>query len=307
MRHSSWHLRESELEAVLDVCVFCGGAHFRHVALVQQNPDISFRLCTRCLAASASRLPKEDVLDRYYRGSYEGLPSHKEAMSRIASPENRCRIGRHILNLVPELSRRGGSFSILDFGASDGAIALGIAQTLLDSGVEKVRVALVDYERCPASVLPRPGISIEWFDSLDKVKSVFDLVIASAVIEHVRYPENDIRTLLRSLSPGGTFYCRAPWMLPVHRLLSTFFIRQDLLYPAHLHDLGAHFWNGYFNEICEQHGCKVILSRPSIVETLYKEHFFRTLFASLMKMPSMISRKYPLVGGWEVAVRKPLS
>lgn len=46
--------------------------------------------------------------------------------------------------------------------------------------------------------------------------NVFDVVFSFAVLEHVRNPANAAREMARVLKPGGTIFCQAPFLAPLH-------------------------------------------------------------------------------------------
>lgn len=85
------------------------------------------------------------------------------------------------------------------------------------------------------------------------------------------------------------------------KLLARFGVRLDFTYPAHLYDFGEGFWKKFFAK--SGINFKLIISRPSMVETTFTQNFPRTLIAYILKAPWYILRKnYGLVGGWEVFV-----
>jgi hypothetical protein len=107
------------------------------------------------------------------------------------------------------------------------------------------------------------------------------------------------------METGGVMYARTPFILPFIRLANLTGIGVDFSYPCHLHDLGARFWNNFTGNIPVPGTYEIIHSRPSIVETTFKHHFFRTLLAYTLKAPGFVFQKhYPLVGGWEVMIKK---
>jgi hypothetical protein len=88
-------------------------------------------------------------------------------------------------------------------------------------------------------------------------------------------------------------------MLPLMKLLARFGIRLDFTFPAHLYDFGQEFWSKIFVKSIPNF--KLIVSRPSMVETTFAQNFLRTLIAYILKAPWYVFRKhYGLVGGWEI-------
>jgi hypothetical protein len=89
------------------------------------------------------------------------------------------------------------------------------------------------------------------------------------------------------------------------KIFSLIGIKWDFTYPAHIHDLGEDFWVSYFGSDNIHCQFKLLESKPSIVQTTFKEHFLRTVVAYLLKAPWYIFGNYwKLVGGWEVFVQK---
>ena len=142
-------------------------------------------------------------------------------------------------------------------------------------------------------------------DTLKGIQSNYDIVIASAIIEHLPQPNDILNRLLNLIDKGGIFYARTPYVVPFIKLFRFFGIKWDFTYPAHVHDLGQEFWESYFNHTVSSSDFEIIESKPSIVETTFQEHFTRTLVAYVLKTPwYLLGRMYKFVGGWEVFIRK---
>jgi SAM-dependent methyltransferase len=140
-------------------------------------------------------------------------------------------------------------------------------------------------------------------------KRRFDLVIASAVIEHLPEPVEATRKLLLMLAPGGCLYARTPYVLPIFQILSRAGIPYDFTFPAHFHDLGPTFWANILKTLKLDSGEFVITdSRPSLVESIFADNFTRTLLSNIVKAPWWVFRNfYPFVGGWEAIIaRRPI-
>ena len=113
--------------------------------------------------------------------------------------------------MAPHL--QGPSLRILDFGGGDGAIASAFAKQLLllkAPDVSQVDITVVD----PSEAVPQPSqdaISMQKCRTIDEVSGRFQLVIASASLEHIQRPVNELRKLTALLDPGGIFYARTPY------------------------------------------------------------------------------------------------
>ena len=210
------------------------------------------------------------------------------------------RFAKHLVKQISEKILEK-NITILDFGGGDGSIACALGNQL---NREVVEITVVDYsENCLNYI--RGNTKVIYKKKLDEVMGQFNLVIASAVIEHLPNPNSTLIELLAHLQPGGIFYARTPSVLPLMKICSVFGIKWDFTYPAHIHDLGQEFWEKYFQNPNISPHFKVLDSRPSIVETSFKMHFFRTLAAYALKLPwILLGRRYKLVGGWEIFVQR---
>jgi hypothetical protein len=196
---------------------------------------------------------------------------------------------------------------ILDYGGGDGSLAQAIASKILDKAGRDchVQIDLVDYE-APAVSSDR-RIAVRGHKDLSDIEGDYDLIIASAVLEHVPQVNGVVRGLVASARPGAYFYARTPFMVPLARLIGKF----DLTYPAHVHDMGCSFWHRFAQTFGLQ--ADLIVSRPSLIETTLFEAPARTVAAFVMKLPSHLELSlrrprpvdpiWKLVGGWEVVLR----
>lgn len=243
-------------------------------------------------------MPTNAALDSYY-ADYFKSPLSSASHEKITIDDHRrfgvylaSRFGKH-------LNRK--HVRILDFGGGDGAISYYVSCLLVKAGVESVELMIVDYNETPVRSQDE-RIRIDRKSTLEEIgASRFDIVIASAIIEHIPQPAGVLHSLLGSLEAGGVFYARTPCIVPLMRLLRLVGLRIDFTYPAHVHDLGQDFWETYFRKP----GFEMLVSKPSIVETTLKRHFLRTIVAYALKAPwYLFGRNYRLVGGWEVFVKK---
>jgi 2-polyprenyl-3-methyl-5-hydroxy-6-metoxy-1,4-benzoquinol methylase len=244
-------------------------------------------------------MPKEDVLEKYYSQYY----ADSELRRTISSAE---RFARHVTGLMPGLAQ-SNTIRILDYGGGDGSLAQAIASKIIDEASKDyhVQIDLVDYE-APA-VLSDRRIAVRGYKDLSEIEGDYDLILASAVLEHVPQVNGVIRTLVASARPGAYFYARTPFMVPLARLIR----KSDLTYPAHVHDMGSSFWNRFVQTFGLR--ADLLVSRPSLIETAFSEAPARTVAALVMKLPSHLElalrRPRPidpiwtLVGGWEVVLR----
>ncbi|MEN6461516.1 MAG: methyltransferase domain-containing protein [Syntrophomonas sp.] len=296
--HESLHLDMNQLLPPDEKCPFCFSKDRKRTVLLQKDPDVYLLICKNCYAASASRIPTEEALDQFYSNYYVGEMTNKIT---FYLPE---RLAVHIYkNSKSFIDRK--KISILDFGGGDGAIAVELAKKLIANKCEHVKITLVDYNSQIKNINDS-RINIKHHSKLNEINNQqYDIIIASAIIEHLPQPINELTSLLKLIRKGGVFYARTPYIFPILTLFNTFRLNLDFTYPGHLHDLGPLFWNNIINNLKLSEGYQIIRSAPSMVETSFKENFFRTLCAYILKAPWFVFRnKYKIVGGWEVFIRR---
>ena len=303
--HRSQHLSEEQLLPAHPACPFCGSTERVALFELQAEPSVELLRCRQCHAASASRMPTAAALADYY-GSYYGSAAQDDGGA--VTFDSSARFGTH-LGRVSEPFLANAELSFLDFGGGDGTLGLRLAEYYRARGVEKVAVTVVDYNETVARSAD-PCIDMAAVRELTEIPAgaQFDFVIASASIEHLPDPGPVLRALMARLRPGGLFYARTPWVAPFFRLGRVVGARLDFTYPAHLHDLGRPFWESFVSRVSRQPdgpNLRLILSKPSIIETVFSQHAVRTAAALAFKAPWYLGvRGWPLVGGWEMFCRK---
>jgi hypothetical protein len=291
--HAGINLAEKELLVAAQFCPLCSFNGERKIVLtLQRSPDVFLLRCPCCHGASASRMPKPEALETYYR-SYLRDCSSRVTFYRPA------RFARHILNLA---GKRWAQpvFHILDFGGGDGALSNALAELLLAgaSQARKVEIDLVDYHEAPAT--PSMNTAIRRLKSLKEASAdYYELVLASAIVEHIPEPAADIQTLFAAIGANGCFYARTPWVGPLLGLLERLGIDFDFTYPAHVHDLGKPFWEHLIERVpIAKSRVRLRHSHPSIVETGFGDSPLRTLAAYVLKAPwRLLPNTYAVVGG----------
>jgi len=299
--HRSELLAESDLVPVAPgegaTCPFCSGTACHPVWTLQDSPPITLLCCTDCHGISASRMPTDRALSRYYGSYYQGDASAEQITfdrpDRLAQ-----RIAAHY---IP--SHNTAQISILDFGGGDGTVANLVAAALLKTREAVINIDIVDYAE--KTVEPaHPNVHLTHKSSIEEVAARYDIVIASAVVEHHPMAGELLSRLLDHVrEETGLFYARTPSMLPLMSLASKVGFQLDFTYPGHLHDLGQRFWETYLDR--RQDEFQLLESTPSIPETTFRAHFLRALAARLFKAPwYLLGRRYTCVGGWQVFVRR---
>jgi len=243
-------------------------------------------------------MPSPEYLEAYYGSYYEG----KEEKVTFSGKD---RFAAHLLRALP-VSWGGEHVRILDFGGGDGALAIAVAVRLLERFPQgSFDITVVDRETPAPS--PDKRIRIAQRNSLQETEELQDMVLASAVLEHIPDLHPILHALANRIGPGGLFYARTPYALPFARI----FPALDLTWPAHVHDLGSGFWNCFVDLFGLQ--ARYLASRPSLVASSWREEPLRALVAHSLKLPASLeaalsppSRKrrfWHLVGGWEVLLQ----
>jgi 2-polyprenyl-3-methyl-5-hydroxy-6-metoxy-1,4-benzoquinol methylase len=252
-------------------------------------------------------MPTDKALEVYYGNYYSGSTCEQSTRGEAAKItfDKPVRLVKRIRSGITK-SFQGRRVDILDFGGGDGTVSSLLGATLLEENVCKdVRIVLVDL----SGEVPRnqeSRIVVENRTRLEDDGQHYDIVIASAILEHIPSPTEVLRSLLCSLEKGGVFYARTPSHAALLRLLPLRQIRRLLFtYPGHVHDMGQHFWENILSELTLLPAFRMLWSRPSLVERTWRESFFRTLAAYLLKAPwHVLGGRYGLVGGWEVLIQK---
>ena len=299
--HAGKFLQEHELLPEAEACGWCNfGGNRARVLPLQGSPDVWLLRCPVCHAVSASRVATDAAIDSYYASYYSDT-----ALRRVTcgSP---FRHARHIcrnLKLPPNLPR----IAVLDFGGGDGSISYAVAVELGRRSDAPIDIVVVDYNKVLVSQT-HPRITMSNASTLQEIPADqrFHLVLASSILEHLPEPAEITRKLLGVLAPGGCFYARTPYVIPLLRMCRRVNVAFDFTFPGHFHDLGQDFWENILPTLNLASGdWTLVRSGPSVVDTSFSEYFGRTLLAYVMKAPWWILRRsYPLVGGWEVFINR---
>lgn len=297
--HKGVHVNRADVYEATEACPVCLSRQARQsIFEIQSNPEIDMLLCTICGAASASHMPRPELLDRYYAQYYK----YNSGTYTFHNPQ---RFARHLLKSMRRVEE-ASSLRILDFGGGDGSLAVEMAQVLQNRATRPISITIevIDYAspREPATT----SVSIIGRRDLAEVQGPFNIILASAILEHIPDAHSAIRGLAALACSGAFMYARTPYILPIARLLPAI----DITYPAHVHDMGATFWQRFIETF--RLSARLMSSRPSLVETTLREAPLRTVAAHLLKSPALAelkllgrnrSPRWNLVGGWEAVLR----
>jgi methyltransferase family protein len=291
---SGTHLSRLEIYPAEGRCPICSYAGRRNKRIMIQNdPEILLLFCPQCSGLSASHMPTHEALARYYGSYYQ----HRER-ERITFYKP-IRLARHIASMVALNSAH--DLHIMDFGGGDGSISVLTAGLISREMQQPAHVQVVDLvEGEPAQ---SSSVNIEFVHDLRNARGNCDLIIASAVFEHIPDLASVIPQVIGKLRLGGFLYVRTPYMLPFMKIIGL-----DMTYPGHVHDLGDRFWGNLpkWSSI----PVKIVRARPAIVESGFRQNFIVTIAAHCLKFPSRVEclwTRHPifkLYGGWEVLIRR---
>jgi len=201
--HRSSHLSEDMLEQPNLACSFCGSTDRKKILVLQDGPLVYLVECLTCKAVSASRMPTNHSLEEYYAEYYQS-PLFVDASQKVTF-DGVGRFGKHMAEGFTKCEIKK-EISILDFGGGDGSISYQVAKELLSEGGNFVNITVVDYDNGAVNS-DCNAISIKKLSELNDVEGRHDFVIASAILEHVPYPEEIIGLLLGKTGGRHLYTC----------------------------------------------------------------------------------------------------
>lgn len=295
----AYNIEESDL-IKNEKCGFCESTEFISLQQYFQKPDIHFVKCKNCGAVTYDKQFSQAALDKMY-SNYE---YHSEDEVQSVTFYGSERFAKHISKYVDFAEK--DKVKILDFGGGDGALAYFTALQLKKRNPKMIiEILVVDYCNSLYKSDRSDGITMRHDFPLSKVEEEFDLIIASAIIEHLPKPAEEVKKLFTLLTGGGYIYFRTPYVYPLWRDLRRFGITYKTLYPQHIWDLGGGWYDGLVSYVkYEKEDIHLILSKPSIVEESFKINFWIALASYVLKAPWYICHKWPYTGGWEAIYKK---
>ncbi len=284
-------------------CGCCGNTSFKSLIPLRNKPSINYIKCEHCKAITYDYIYSQQGIDEMYQSSdyYQDYEKHGTSKITFYGAE---RIAKHILKHIK--IEKKNTISVLDFGGGDGAIAYSIAELLLRKFICKdVNIIVVDYNEILYDA-SNPHIHISRCFPLETIHNdTFEIVIASAVIEHLPVPGSYVKKLFDIAAQNGYIYFRTPYVYPIYKALKKLGINYDTGFPGHIWDLGEEWWCNAASLIgYSESKVKLIHSRPSIVEKSLKAEFIKALAAYIMKSIWYLNHKWKYVGGWETIYQK---
>jgi SAM-dependent methyltransferase len=299
------YLQENCLLPPDPCCPLCGSQNRFPIGTIQRNPLVTLLECRTCYACSVSRMPSLQASERYYQGYYgkpKGLPD--EGRITFDQPE---RLAKYLVAKTVRSLQSRPVIRILDFGGGDGTIALKTAECFLMQGIAYVSVTVADVNETIVSSNDK-RITLTKANNLHELSdNDYDLIIASAILEHIPNPKQSFLSLSGLLSDGGHIYIRTPFFSPFIKFFNCFGIQWDFSFPAHLHDFGPVFWKNFLVCLSKEGKAnfEVITSKPPLIETVWELHFFKTLAAFYFRAPFyLLGSRYKFVGSWETILKR---
>jgi len=305
-RYGFKQLSPDQLDERTANCIFCGSTRLFETGITaQQSPRVKYLECQDCCARFLDRQPTEIFLDQYYA-------TDEYSRTLTTSPAKAKRFAQRIISseVGRDLQASPSAIRILDFGGGNGRLGLTAAEVISqnDYGFTE-EVSVVDIYR-PTEELGAQFIPASQLFELQAER--YNLVIASASLEHVKDPGSVLQALYGACSEGGYLYFRVPSVFPLGK-----FFQQILLYPEHLSHMNPRFW-----KLIPRHlgwSGQFVYSRPAAPDDHLKDNPMRYLIASALKLPARIEvslrrlirlsspPRYECAGGWEVLFKKMVS
>lgn len=194
-------------------CCFCGGTSLRCVRRGLYHPTrqdhgpFDFYRCDSCGSGTTAEPPTREQLADLYGSFREGLPVLHRA---ITSDDPQVAWYRKCVDRVARLTGFDGDseFRWIDVGAGGGELS-----DMIAGRFPRSRGTAIDLHARPA--LLRDLERVDWRrgdvnESFAAGLPRVDLVVSTAVWEHVLRPDRFAAELLKLLSPAGTLYLVCP-------------------------------------------------------------------------------------------------
>ncbi|MFT5813641.1 MAG: hypothetical protein ACI9VT_001394 [Psychroserpens sp.] len=279
-------------------CPLCLSTGAMNTELVlQEAPEVLMLECQNCKGVTANRYPDNEFLESLYDSSH-----YTSDMMASTRPVDRC--AKKIISKI-DLSGRD-SVRIVDYGGSKGYLSSSVIDLITRKyPAITIEAYVVDFE-CQ---LEDPRINFLSIDDFFEKENNFDVIILSAVLEHLPEYRKTMKKVINSWNKDGFLYIRTPYEAPLAKLLQSYKIR----WPRHIHDMGSYFLENIFSTY--EINPRLIYSAPSVIEADYKLDSKRFILALVLKIPGIIESAvlksafgykgsiWKLVGGWEVVYK----
>lgn len=276
----------------LDICPDCNHNIQDDYLILQNNPQVKMVKCEKCKLSYANKMPSQTFLDKLYEPSIykANLTSNKKNTQFLA---------KKIFNKIKFTKNK---IKILDFGGGNGSLSIELISLFEEINISAHSLVVDVYNSCSYK-----NVSFQHVNEFRKNQQKFDIVLASAVLEHLPNFVTITDLLLNKLNNYGYFYCRTPWEYEISKTFRFYKIK----WPRHLYDIGGDYWVNFFKK---KEDFVMIVNETSNSE-ISTNHIFKYFIAKLLKSISHIEKflfrgkdyhqpKWPYVGGWDIIVRK---
>jgi len=287
------------------LCPFCTSPDFKKCFSIQGVGDVFMNECHVCKLKYVSHIPTPEYLESYYVQSFtEYFEAFNPGSETLVTFGKETRFANHLSKRLSYLLPDKSNINILDFGGGDGSLAYAFATRIALSRNTIISITCCDY----VSKLVQsnnPNIELVHIRELDEVNTTFDVIIASASLEHTPNPGEIMRKFGSILAPAGLIYVRTNFISPFIRVSK----RIDFSFPAHLEELNPSSLN-YLFENCVP-GLKILEIRPAIVELSFMSHPVFHLISRVFKFPGVLENiifgkvsklRWPFVGAFEAVI-----
>ena len=215
-------------------CVRCGSTESRRVLRCGGFDHAAERFdlaeCCGCRLVSLSPLPGPDELARYYNDAYYGggasgkFTPVMEAGVRLANRARAAELvaewkaSRRAARGTPAPGTPSDSGRVLDVGCGRGHLLTAMAQRGWECYGTELSAFPAD-ERPQTPGAGRVTILRGAVEDLPLEDAFFDVVSIWHVLEHVRNPSTTLRTIARTLKPGGVLALAVPNYSSLQRII----------------------------------------------------------------------------------------
>lgn len=284
--------KEKDLEQNFNHCPNCNSNMQANYCILQENPEVRMIKCNKCKLSYADKIPKTSFLNNLYDPAIykSNLTSNSKNTYNLAK-----RIFRKLCFEKKEIN-------ILDYGGGNGNLSNELIKLFAEKKIKAKSLVVDVFDNCK-----HENIAFEHVRNFEKNKDKFDIVLASAVLEHLPNFVLITNQLLNKVKLNGFFYCRTPWEFEISKLFKFY----KMAWPRHLYDIGGDFWVKYFKNY---NNFTIILNETSTSE-ISKRELLKYVLANILKTVSRLETfifrnikyrqpKWPYVGGWDIIVKK---
>jgi SAM-dependent methyltransferase len=272
-------------------CPNCGNNNQNNTLILQTKPLVNMIKCSICKLAYANQMPNETFLKNLYDPKI-----YKSFLTN--NSDNTKKLAEKIYN---KTKFKNKNVKILDYGGGNGELSKQIIELLNKNNINAESLVVDIHNSTNGEKI--------YFKSVENFKddqNAYDLILASAVLEHLPNFRDVLENLLSKLENDGYFYCRTPWEFELSKLMKFYKIK----WPRHLYDIGGDFWINFFRN---KKDFNIVMSETSVTE-ISKKNIFKYLIAQFLKNISKFEfyikknkislPRWPFVGGWDLIVKK---